>query len=88
MLPADGLRACAIARLCGRVHDLHRSAPERASPHGALLLRRYMRASHFPGWARPHEFNARLLHGIGRREEARDSVRAPPAPHPNGPSIG
>jgi len=47
-----------------------------------------MRASHFPGWARPHEFNARLLQGIGRREEARDSVRACALQTRTGPSRG
>ena len=37
---------------------------------------RSMRGSHFPGWARPREFNAQLLESVGRREEARDNVRA------------
>ena len=34
----------------------------------------YMRKNHFPGWARPFEFNAHLYDSIGRHEEARDGV--------------
>ena len=34
----------------------------------------YMRKNHFPGWARPFEFNAQLYDSIGRHEEARDGV--------------
>ena len=34
----------------------------------------YMRKNHFPGWARPFEFNALLYDSIGRHEEARDGV--------------
>ena len=36
----------------------------------------YMRKNHFPGWARPFEFNALLYDSIGRHEEARDGVRS------------
>lgn len=36
----------------------------------------YMRNNHFPGWARPYEFAAELLTGLGKREEeARDMAR-------------
>lgn len=36
----------------------------------------YMRNDHFPGWARPYEFAAELLSGVGKRdEEARDMAR-------------
>ena len=35
----------------------------------------YMRPGHFPGWARPYEFNAELYRELGRGEEARDSAR-------------
>ena len=38
----------------------------------------YMRKNHFPGWARPFEFNALLYGSIGRHEEARDGVRLRP----------
>ena len=35
-----------------------------------------MRNNHFPGWARPYEFAAELLTGLGKREEeARDMAR-------------
>lgn len=35
-----------------------------------------MRNQHFPGWARPYEFAAELLTGLGKREEeARDMAR-------------
>ena len=33
-----------------------------------------MRKNHFPGWARPFEFNAALYSSINRHEEARDGV--------------
>lgn len=36
---------------------------------------RYMKRAHFPGWARPFEFNAQLYSKLGREEEARDSAR-------------
>lgn len=36
---------------------------------------RYMKRAHFPSWARPGEFHARLNQQLGRREEARDSAR-------------
>ena len=36
---------------------------------------RYMKRAHFPGWARPYEFNAQLYKRLGRNEEARDSAR-------------
>ena len=42
----------------------------------------YMRKNHFPGWARPFEFNAQLYDSIGRHEEARDGVRAAASPWP------
>ncbi len=35
----------------------------------------YMRNGYFPGWARPYEFAAELLTGMGRLEEARDMAR-------------
>ncbi|CAL8470236.1 g9778 [Coccomyxa elongata] len=35
----------------------------------------YTRKNHFPGWARPFEFNANLYSSIGRNEEARDGAR-------------
>lgn len=34
-----------------------------------------MKRAHFPGWARPYEFNAQLYGRVGRGEEARDSAR-------------
>ena len=34
-----------------------------------------MKRAHFPGWARPYEFNAQLYQKLGREEEARDSAR-------------
>lgn len=37
-----------------------------------------MRKNHFPGWARPYEFNAQLFQSIGRQEEARDGVSPRP----------
>lgn len=36
---------------------------------------RYMKRAHFPGWARPYEFNAQLYSRLRRVEEARDSAR-------------
>ena len=39
------------------------------------VLSRYVRRKHFPGWARPFEFNARLFSRLGRDEEARDGVK-------------
>ena len=37
---------------------------------------RYVRKNHFPGWARPFEFNATLYSSMDRHEEARDGVRS------------
>ena len=34
-----------------------------------------MKRVHFPSWARPGEFHARLNQQLGRKEEARDSAR-------------
>ncbi len=42
----------------------------------ATVFCRYTRKNHFPGWARPFEFNANLYSSIGRNEEARDGVNA------------
>ncbi|KAK9834153.1 hypothetical protein WJX81_003350 [Elliptochloris bilobata] len=55
---------------------LCRAHQERGDSLSALITAEwYMRGSHFPGWARPREYNAQLLAGIGRDEEARDSAR-------------
>lgn len=57
-----------------RVHSArHARSLNRTSLHAWA---RYMRGSHFPGWARPREFHVRLLESVGRHEEARDNVRA------------
>lgn len=45
------------------------------TPRRLLHLYRYMKRAHFPSWARPGEFHARLNQRLGRREEARDSAR-------------
>lgn len=65
-----------------------RACRECAARYACSLIRtpvhswaRYMRGSHFPGWARPREFHARLLESMGRDEEARDNVRACPCWH-------
>lgn len=42
----------------------------------SIICCRYTRKNHFPGWARPFEFNANLYSSIGRNEEARDGVSA------------
>lgn len=70
MLPALPLGG---SEACPECAARHACSPNRTLLHSRA---RYMRGSHFPGWARPREFHARLLESVGRHEEARDNVRA------------
>ncbi len=55
--------------------EWHGGALQRGDRMSALITAEwYMRKNHFPGWARPFEFNALLYDSIGRHEEARDGV--------------
>ena len=68
-MPVGGSGACLKCADAAR----HACSLKRTTLHSWA---RYMRGSHFPGWARPREFHARLLEGMGRHEEARDNVRS------------